>query len=439
VNVKTLSRIAGVGTSPLIHYDGTGAYFLDKLEEGVWRLEVMPDVIYIRDPFERASPKKEVTAIKWVTNQMQINLDDLGAEFSIKGLNEGNNVSASANNYISRISPGAYLLTRKGISFSAKKNAIGAIGLNEFVAPPSSQTEIVVRHIPFPEVSAAKPFTISAIISGVDTGRVSVQLNKLGGALFRNIPMKKTGYEYAAEVPADIVTSGQLQYRIIIQEGSNYAIYPGNIKSNPFAWDNYQFDNYKTNVAAENSSLELYNASTDQTIHVLPHSRRGFQTSYISGPNTGSLVFKLAITETRQNEIMGFQTFIGDKIKPRVSEANTFDKVILRARATAPLGMKVKILLVDKHGSGFSSTVSVTDHFQDIELPFTALKNDAALLLPRPYPEFQPLYFKSSAKNEKFSLSDMGKIEITTGPSFNSSIDKTYSLEIESVKLGKIK
>ncbi|HVE61531.1 MAG TPA: hypothetical protein VNA26_06915, partial [Chitinophagaceae bacterium] len=294
VNVKTLSRIAGVGTSPLIHYDGTGAYFLDKLEEGVWRLEVMPDVIYIRDPFERASPKKEVTAIKWVNNQMQINLDDLGAEFYIKGLNNGNNFSASANNYTFKISPGTYLLTRKGISFSAKKNAIGAIGLNEFVAPPSSKTEVVVRHIPYPEVSAGKPFTISTIISGVDTGKVSVQLNKLGGGLFRNIPMTKSGYEYAAEVPADVVTSGQLQYRIIVQPGDNYVVYPGNIQSNPFAWDNYQFDNYKTNVAAENSSLELYNASIDQTVHVLPNSRRGFQTSYVSGPNTGSLVFKLA-------------------------------------------------------------------------------------------------------------------------------------------------
>ncbi len=78
VNISQLKHIAGVGSSPVINYTGTGAYFLDKIEDGVWTLELMPDVIYIRDPFERASPKKEVTLIKWRKNKMNISLADLG-------------------------------------------------------------------------------------------------------------------------------------------------------------------------------------------------------------------------------------------------------------------------------------------------------------------------------------------------------------------------
>ena len=62
VNSNKLTAIAGVGSSPLVQYDGSGAYFLDKIEDGVWRLEVMPDAIHIRDPFERASPKKKLPA-----------------------------------------------------------------------------------------------------------------------------------------------------------------------------------------------------------------------------------------------------------------------------------------------------------------------------------------------------------------------------------------
>ncbi len=39
-NSNKLRHIAGVGSSPILKYEGTGAYFLDKLEEGFWRLEI---------------------------------------------------------------------------------------------------------------------------------------------------------------------------------------------------------------------------------------------------------------------------------------------------------------------------------------------------------------------------------------------------------------
>lgn len=438
-NTNSLTKIAGVGSSPVVNYSGTGVYFLDKVEEGVWRLEIMPDVIYIRDPFERASPKKEVTSIKWANNKMRILLDDLGNDFFIKGLNDGNKFSDTATNNEVQISPGTYLLTRNGKKISVIRNFIGVIGMKEFVAPPSSKTEIVVRHEPFTEVSAGKPFTLKAIISGIDTGRVSVQLNKLGGGLFRNIPMKKNGYEYTAEIPADVVTTGQLQYRIIAQEAGNYVTGPGNIKGNPFAWDNYQFDTYKTNIAAENSSLELYNPANDRTVYMLPNFRRGFQSSYNSGTNTGNIILKLSITDMQNDEVMGLQTFIGDKIKQRISEANSFDKIIILAKTTNAQPVNVKITLVDKNGSAFASSIVVANNFQYLELPLANLKPDSALLMPRPYPGFQPLYFKSSATNEIFNLANIEKMEITITPSLQPTNNKIYSFEIESVKLDKRK
>jgi len=54
-DARSLKRVAGVGDSPVVQYDGTGAYFLDKLQDGVWRLEVYPDVLWLRDPFEKTS------------------------------------------------------------------------------------------------------------------------------------------------------------------------------------------------------------------------------------------------------------------------------------------------------------------------------------------------------------------------------------------------
>jgi hypothetical protein len=44
-NVSSLKNIAGVGSSPVIKYAGTGAYFLKQISKTIWQLEVMPDAI----------------------------------------------------------------------------------------------------------------------------------------------------------------------------------------------------------------------------------------------------------------------------------------------------------------------------------------------------------------------------------------------------------
>ncbi len=63
VKPAALQHLAGVGSSPVVAYTGSGAYFLDKLENGIWRLEVMPDVLPVSDPFAKASLSKEVRRV----------------------------------------------------------------------------------------------------------------------------------------------------------------------------------------------------------------------------------------------------------------------------------------------------------------------------------------------------------------------------------------
>src|SRR5262249_40373125 len=58
LNPKLLRRIVGQGSSGVVTYEGTGAYFLDKVRNGLWRLEVYPDAVLVRDPFEQPRPDK---------------------------------------------------------------------------------------------------------------------------------------------------------------------------------------------------------------------------------------------------------------------------------------------------------------------------------------------------------------------------------------------
>ena len=346
---------------------------------------------------------------------MQIILPDLGSGFSIKGLNEGNTYSATVSADSFQIQPGTYLLTRAGKNISPGKNNIGVIGLNEFAAPKSSSTEMFLRHEPFAEVSAGKAFTIHAKVVGIDTGRVSLQISRLGGQL-RTIPMiPKTASDYAAEVPADLVTPGVLNYRILLQKGNDFAVFPGNFKGNPFAWDNYYNETWKTFVASENGRLEIFNPTIDRTARIYPGFRRNFQSGYITGEKPGQLILRLAATELSGDHTMGFQYFFGDKLQGRMTESGSFNKLMIRARTSETQPVKAKVTLTNGDAISVSSFITLTNSFQDIEVPLNNLTPDSVLLMPRPYPGFLPLKFKGAGSIAAFKLSDIEKIEITIG------------------------
>ena len=93
-----------------MEYAGAGAYFLDKLDDGVWRLEVMPDALWVRDPFFVPSVRREAAVTLSREHPMIISLPDLQGEFRIMGLNDGNLVLETAEDGSFNVSPGAYLL-----------------------------------------------------------------------------------------------------------------------------------------------------------------------------------------------------------------------------------------------------------------------------------------------------------------------------------------
>jgi len=142
VHPASLQHIAGVGSSVLSEYKGTGAYFIDRVEEGLWRLEVMPDAAFIRDPFEKNSPGKDVSRISWASHTMVLDLPDLGTGFRLTTIND-KGVSVLANDKEIKVSPGVYWLSRKDKKNNyTAQSALGVIKAGEFVAPKTSLIKI---------------------------------------------------------------------------------------------------------------------------------------------------------------------------------------------------------------------------------------------------------------------------------------------------------
>ncbi|MDE6777913.1 MAG: cellulase family glycosylhydrolase [Alistipes sp.] len=121
-------HIAGVGSSPLVEYDGTGIYFLDKIEDGVWRLEVYPDVVQLDDPFRSPDIHRRVFALLHTPRRMRLSLPDLGDSFRVQPL------TGSFTTHVDRgsfdIAEGVYILAAREEYTLPEK--LGRIGMAEY-------------------------------------------------------------------------------------------------------------------------------------------------------------------------------------------------------------------------------------------------------------------------------------------------------------------
>lgn len=437
-NRNKLSKIAGVGSSPVINYNGTGAYFLDRVGEGIWRLEVMPDAIQVNDPFGKASPKKTVTKISWRANKMRIDIPGLGTNFSIKGLNKGNTFSAEANRNTFHVVPGTYALFSKQNQAVNGQFQLPLVIDDEFVAPKSSLNEPFVIHVPKVEVSEGRSFSILAKIFEIDsTAQVSVELRHSANHWKTISLIAGEGSNYSAEVPADMALPGLLNYRFIIrQQDSTYIVFPGGYHGYPYAWSEYRNDSYQTFIAANNSKLKLFNPNSDRDrLNVYNIDWRNNTIKYVSADDPKQLIQIATMTKPTGNNLFGWQIYFADKLRGRKSELNQFNKLLIKGRSENPT--PVNVTLISKDGYAYSSKVIFPVILKELEMPLEDFKSDSSLLLPRPYPGFMPLYFRPKGERN-FDLNEIEKLEITFGHDIPSNqLNQPLSIEIESVWLEK--
>jgi hypothetical protein len=439
VHPEKLEHIAGVGRSPIVNYGGYGAYFIDKLENGVWRLEVMPDAISIRDPFERPSLKKEVTRIQWEPEPISIALPDLGDDFSITPLNSGNSYNTAVTGKDVIIKPGVYLLARKdhkNLKWDTS-SYMGVVKLGEYNAPKPFDTSIYVVHKPFMEVSADKPLTIAAKIVGInENAKVTVMLHNSAGGRYQNIDMvRKSAYDYVAQVGKELLGAGLLSYKIVVQNAAgDYAAFPGNHPGNPLNWDNFNNEEWETYVSATNTRLTLLDANSGR--NQIDGAPQG--TSFIASATPHQLLINISSGSGRRPgpKEIGFHVYLTDKLNSRREELPEFNSIVIKAKTQNTEPVKVKIALIDDEGSAWSGYVTVNNDLKDIGIPISSLQRDSYMLWPRPYPGFLPASFKNES-NSKFNINRINMLEVVAGLDASDGSAKTYNLEIESVVLKK--
>ncbi|HEY6807764.1 MAG TPA: hypothetical protein VI160_03160, partial [Gemmatimonadales bacterium] len=143
-----LRRIAGVGSSPVVTYGGSGTYFLDRVRPGVWRLEVYPDAEAVADPFEPPNPGKIVTRAIRRSWPITVRLPDLGEQFTVQPVTAGNAGVTQAAGGAFAVLPGVYVLSAAGpVPAAALPRRVGEIDFAEYHAPPADTVAPAVESL----------------------------------------------------------------------------------------------------------------------------------------------------------------------------------------------------------------------------------------------------------------------------------------------------
>ena len=336
-DASKLVSIAGCGSSPIVDYEGTGAYFIDCLESGVWRLEVMPDAVVVNDPFAKPSLKKEVVSIIYGTWDMALRIPDLGKAFTLTALDKKNDRKEETvtNGVICDLRPGVYLLKRNGCTPQQNWKADSrwnSIRIGEFVAPTPRTMDYKVTHTPASIAEAGKALTINAQVAGsVFPDSVIIYTDKVSFWNEHNpyIKMKRTsGYTYQAILPAADIKEDCFKYNIIVCRGDSTHTYPaGNsvtgsssgIQGSPLDW-NYTSDFYwTTRVVASGSAIQLLKVTdTDSRIeaYTLPEWNDLQRTLLDSSPIEKPLL-RFCFTPKGKNPQHFLRAFVKDEIEGR--------------------------------------------------------------------------------------------------------------------------
>jgi len=454
VQPAKLRHVAGVGSSEVVQYGGSGAYFLDQVSPGVWRLEVMPDAVALRDPFGTPSVSRVVTQIAWNEQPLTISLPDLGPSFLARSLSSQQATKNLAEKGLLLIKPGTYLLTKsQSNQLPTLPPRLGTTTLGEFVAPQPWSLPAQMRHQPAAQATAGQPLHIVATAVNLrPTDSVQLVVRHYYGPT-RVLPMAFTDtYTLEATIPAVLTYPGALHYWLLVKStNGNKTLFPGrqlgslsdftcegNSLGNPLAWDFEDTGHYEVPLVPATAPLPLFRASADRG-HIEAQGLR--PQAWVDYPttSTGALALRLVITPPKADQpappagpAAALRAYLGPKMAGRFTDLSNFKELVIKAQTNQPAAAHLRVLLVTKDAVAYAATVPLAATPGEVRVPLSALQPAPLLLTPRPYPGFLALNF-SPAGRPAFQLAELEVLQLVLdGP---AGLSEPLHVDIESVVL----
>jgi hypothetical protein len=395
-----LTRIAGVGSSPVVGYGGTGAYFLDRLAPGVWKLQVYPDAVMVADPYSGGTNEK--VRILWGKWPMQVHLPDLGSDFRVLKANGATpaDTGVTARDGSFDATPGEYALTASGKSAPTTLPGVG------FVCPPSS-TAAPAAFIDAPATwREGKPYRVTTNVAAMGVSQCTLRFRPAGAKAFEDLPMKRdTAYTWSAQAPVRLLASGQASYYLAVKTADGPYCLPKGAETSA--------------AESEPTRLALLGIKPDGELPKVDYggpAGMGARVKWVAGRDAGATALQLD----------------ADGFGAEPSCAGTGLKVAASAPAGEPPNVVtfiarggryttcVEVSLVQKDGNAFGANVPLSQAWGEITLPVDRLR---------------PMW---STKATNPDLTQLDHITIVTGAWILGDLSpRHHTVEIQNVFLSR--
>jgi len=388
-----LTRVAGYGSSPLVVYEGQGIYFLDKVRHGVWRLEVYPDAVPVRDPFEPPNPGKIVTRAISRAWPMSVALPDLGPTFTVQAVTAGNARMVQAYGGRFTVRPGVYVLSRTGpVNAATLPARIGELGFAEFHAPPPDTLPPVVRSLAPPQVLAGRDAHLEALVADTTPpDSVTLFLRPLAGFFYRGYAMRPAGgYRYAATVPAAALREGPHEFVVTLYRGDAVLTFPDGLAARPNAWDYYGHGSWRLDAVSPATPLPIFEPARDAArlafSRIGDAGRLGLFGLGVSSA-TGRTVFHFELPVRPDGEALDDYTaslVVADRVAARGTTPPA-ESLSVRLRGLGPHQI-LHVTLMEDDGTSWTADVAADSTWSEQTLPLSSFRASRGVLLPEGFP-----------------------------------------------------
>ena len=398
-----LRRVYGHGSSSTVTYGGTGIYFLDQVRPGVWRLEVYPDAVPIRDPFELPSADKIVTRAIRRSWPMTIALPDLGSSFTVQPVTAGNADTTRAADGRFTVTPGVYVLSKTGGVDLAKMPAkVGQIGFAEYHAPPVDTVPLTVVSFAAPQYLAGRDAEIRVrIVDRTPPDSAALFFRRTAGSgggggsgSYQQLSISTLGaYEYAARIPAAALREGPYQFVVTAFRGDTAVTFPAAAAGKPTDWNYTDRSPWRFDVVSPGTALRLFDPGTDAPqltfTRIGDAGRRGLF-RVIPSRVTGQPVFHLELpTDTSGWSPPDYTAslVIRNRIRARQETIGAGSELRLRLRALEGGGKQtLHVTLMEDDGTSWTAPLVVDSTWSEQTLALSDFKIGRGVLLPQGFP-----------------------------------------------------
>lgn len=440
IDPDSLAHVAGVKSSPLVSYDGSGAYFLDKIAEHVWVFEVYPDMIPLQDPFKKASRDREVARLYKNERKVKIDLADLSDNFYVHRLDK-NAVIERADEQTFSVSPGKYLLLSNEQDLALYGSQVDA----SFLIPDIKPSEISVSHQPQRQRNIDDQITLQAQIEGLhEASSVTLNMRYKRDSRFTQLAMKKTADgHFFATVPKTPAWSriGVLEYSFTVYQNNKQTTFPGSSNGGPSDWDFVASAPYwNLELRPSGTPIAIFDHDRDDNNLVYPQKGRG-KWETVAGENGLEYALRLSadsLIEDDHNFLVRTTLSFDNSLSNR--DVSDYRYLIINVKAITKSTL-VGLDIIDKDGFAFGAEFIVEPKWQNVVIPLKALKPIDSVL-PQAYPSFMPSYVANTSNQNTFDTADLKHIQGLQFrfPSFSLSQKQAqnwHSVEVANVYLSK--